>query len=149
MATCIEERDALKIRLVNPKARNDKLTLVDHAADTTMTCTAIELYQHFNELIEKGHGGRVVHVHDIKKAREKKLAPGTQTKFTVDCGTNDLYRQVASEWERILAQVKNLSIARHIMAEELLESLKGLTTTKIAKRMFEGEGELPDWMQDH
>ena len=148
MATILEERDALKIRLNNPKARNDKLTIIDHAADTSITCTAIEAYRHLNDRIDKGDGGHVIHVHDIKKAREKKLAPGTQTKFTVDCGTNELYRQVAGEWERILAQVKNLSIARHMVAEDLLESLKGLTTTKIAKRMFEGEGELPDWMKE-
>ena len=149
MATCIEERDALKIRLVNPKTRNDKLTVINHTEDTSVTCSAIEAYRLLNDWIDKGKSGHTIHIVDLKKVKEKKLAPGTQTKFTVDCGTNELYRQVAGEWERILAQVKNLSIARHMVAEDLFESLKGLTTTKIAKRMFEGEGELPDWMQDH
>ena len=147
MATCIEERDALKIRLVNPKARNDKLTVINHTEDTSTTCSAIEAYQMMNAWIDKGWSGHVIHVVDLKKVKEKKLAPGTQTKFTVDCGTNDLYRQVATEWERILGQVKNLSIARHMMAEELLVALKALSPTEITKRMFEGEGELPDWMR--
>ena len=147
MASILEERDALKIRLNNPKARNDKLTIIDHAADTSITCTAIEAYRHLNDRIERGDGVHVIHVHDVKKAKEKKLAPGTQTKFTVDCGTNELYRQVAGEWERILGQVKNLSIARHMMAEELLVALKALSPTEITKRMFEGEGELPEWMR--
>ena len=147
MASILEERDALKIRLNNPKARNDKLTIIDHAADTSITCTAIEAYRHLNDRIERGDGVHVIHVHDVKKTKEKKLAPGTQTKFTVDCGTNELYRQVAGEWERILGQVKNLSIARHMMAEELLVALKALSPTEITKRMFEGEGELPDWMR--
>ena len=40
-----------------------------------------------------------------------------------------------------------MTIARHVMAEELLVALKALSPTEITKRMFEGEGELPDWMR--
>ena len=147
MASCIEERDALKIRLNNPKVRNDKLTVINHTEDTSVTCTAIEAYRMMNDWIDKGKAGHTLHVVDLKKVKEKKLAPGTQTKFTVDCGTNELYRQVAGEWERILGQIKNLSIARHMVAEDLRESLKRLTPTEIVKRMSEGEGEIPDWMK--
>ena len=147
MSTCIEERDALKIRLNKPKAAGDKLTVINHTEDRSTTCTAIEAYRMMNDWIDKGKGGHSIHVVDLKSVKEKKLAPGTQTKFTVDCGTNDLFREITAEWERILAQVKNLTVARHLVAEEYLKALKELTTTEIAKKIFEGEGEIPDWMK--
>ena len=147
MATAIEERDALKIRLNDPKRRADKLTVINHTEDSTTTCTAIEAYRLLNGWIEQGKSGHSIHMVDLRKVKEKKLAPGTQTKFTVDCGTNELFRQVNGEWERILGQVKNLTIARHMVAERVLKAMQTLTTTKIAEKMFEGEGELPDWMR--
>jgi predicted aminopeptidase len=147
MATVSEEREAFKIRMLKPKAGFEKVTIVNHTEDTTITCTVAEGYRQFCDWIAKGKGQHNIHVVYLKKVKEAKLAPGTQTKFTVDCGTNDLFRQVAGEWERILAQVKNLTIARHLVAEELLASLKRLTTTEVAKKIFEGEGEIPDWMK--
>jgi hypothetical protein len=146
MATVLEEREEFKIR-IGKKEGGRKVTIVNHTENTTHTCTVTEGYRLLNDWIEQGKSNQSIHVVDLVKVKEAKLAPGTQTKFTVDCGTNDLFRQVAGEWERILAQVKNLTVARHIVAEEFLATLKKLTTTEIASRIFEGEGELPDWMK--
>ena len=110
------------------------------------------ILEEFNALklkIAAGKGNEPIHIVYHSQEKKKRLTPGKQTRWTLDCGTNELYREIYQEYERILEQVKNVTIARHIIGDEVLLALKGLTTTKIAKRMFEGEGELPDWMQDH
>jgi hypothetical protein len=148
MATVTEERDALKITLNNPKRAADKFTIVNHSDGSTTTCSGIEAYRLMNSWIDKGRGGETIHLVDHRKEKASKLAPGTRTRFSLECGSNELYRQIAGEWERILAQVKNVTVARHIVAETVLDALRmNLTATKIVKRMSEGEGEIPDWMR--
>ena len=108
------------------------------------------ILEEFNALklkIAAGKGNEPIHIVYHSQEKKRKLSPGKQTRFLFDCGTNETYRDIAKEYERILGQVKNLSIARHMMAEELLVALKALSPTEITKRMFEGEGELPDWMR--
>lgn len=108
------------------------------------------ILEEFNALklkIAAGKGNEPIHIVYHSQEKKRKLSPGKQTRFLFDCGTNETYRDIAKEYERILEQVKNVTIARHMVAEDFLESLKRLTPTEIAKKVFEGEGELPEWMR--
>jgi hypothetical protein len=123
------------------------------------SCTIKEGIAILAGMASKGRSQAIVHIvyvdQDRKRKRENKPLPGKkpQVKFCVDCGTPEIFRDLFTEWDRILAQVGNKTVALSI----LIAWLKKLDTQRIAKKLEEGEpapahsgppkAELPKWLQ--
>jgi hypothetical protein len=82
MGTLLEEFNAMKIKVAKAMAKNDQAAL-----------------------------NAKIHVVDHSVEKIRKTTPGKQTRFGLDCGTNEVYRELFIEWERILEEVKNKTMA--------------------------------------
>lgn len=119
------------------------------------------ILEEFNELklkIAAGRGNETVHIvwtdQERQRKRENKPKDGKkpQTKFYVDCGTPEIFRDLYTEYDRILSQIGNKTMALCIM----VDWLRALTTERIQKKLSEGEhqqkeggppkAELPKWV---
>jgi hypothetical protein len=133
MGTLLEDFNALKIKVAAAMAKNDQATLN-----------------------QKTH---IVFVDQERQARKK---PGHKTRFTFDLQSNDLYRQVWLEWDRILVQIVNVTVARHIVGQEILRCFRELTPERIKELLEMGENdtttgpkpgpsppkaEIPEWLR--
>lgn len=110
MATISEEINTLKIRLGANRGA-DKITIVDHVRGTQVSMSLKEGYDHLIARRNSGQGGLIVHIVDHVVLQKEKLEPGKQTRFSIDCGTNEAYRELYAEWLRIFAEVKNKTMA--------------------------------------
>lgn len=110
MATITEEFEILKIR-IGKREGDQKITIVDHVNATQISCTVKEGFEALKARISKEEGGHIIHVVDHVAVQRRKLEPGNQTRFGLDCGTNDAYRELYAEWIRILTEVKNKTMA--------------------------------------
>jgi hypothetical protein len=79
--------------------------------------TAKEEFERLKILINSGRGNEVVHVvrvdEERKRRLENKAKPGgrQQTKFVLECGDGDAFKELYAEWDRILLEVKNRTMA--------------------------------------
>ena len=108
--------------------------------------------------IAAGKGSEVVHIVWVDQERRARKSPGHKTRFTFDLLSNELYRETWAEWDRILTQIVNVTMARQIVGEYLRDCLRALTTDRIKALLAEGEvaapkppkaeiPELPEWMK--
>jgi hypothetical protein len=106
VGTLLEEFNAMKIKVAAAIAKGDNATL---------------------------HGK--IHVVDHTAERKRKTTPGAQTRFGLDCGTNEVYRELFVEWERILGEVKNKTMA----VDFVIRGLRMVDKRQIDEWRNEGE----------
>lgn len=121
--------------------------------------TLKEEFELMKARIASGHGSETVHVVWVDREKKARKSPGHKTRFTFDLQSNELYREIWTEWDRILTQVVNVSVARHIVGEYLRDCLKALTAEEIKKRLDSGhqqagdrpagppKAEIPEWLR--
>ena len=118
----------------------------------------LEEFNRMKELVEKAQAKgdqaaltQKVHAVFVDQERKRRAAPSKQTRMFIDFQDNGAYRAAFKEWDRIVLQVVNVTIARHIVAKAVLDALRGLTPERIDFILKEGEEEeakedgLPDW----
>lgn len=117
--------------------------------------TIKEEFETLKAKILAGKESETVHVVYVDQERKHRKAPGPTTRFVFNLGSNELYREVFAEWDRILSQIKNVTMARHIVGEEILDALRKLTTERIAEMIGEDEqagpppekARIPEWLK--
>ena len=109
--------------------------------------------------IASGHGTETVHVVWVDREKRARKSPGHKTRFTFDLLSNELYREIWTEWDRILTQVVNVTVARHIVGEWIRDAMRALTADKL-KELVDGghqqagdrpagppRAEIPTWLK--
>lgn len=123
--------------------------------------TVKEEFELLKAKILAGKENETVHVvwvdQDRKRRIENKPREGgkRQQRFVLDCGSPEAYSEVYAEWDRLLTQVGNKTVAVSI----LIDWLRALTEKRIAKKLEDGsdiaadapagppKAQLPKWMQ--
>jgi hypothetical protein len=99
--------------------------------------------EEFNALklkIAAGKENEIVHVVYVDQDRKRKLVNSTkgdkkaQTRFSLETGSPEMFRDLFAEWDRILLQVKNKTMAIDI----IIWWLRLLTKERIEKKIKAG-----------
>ena len=114
------------------------------------------ILEEFNALklkIAAGKENEVVHIVYVDQERARKRTnkgPKPQTRFIVDCGTPEIFKDLFTEYDRILTQVTNKTMALSI----IVDWLRALTPERIQKKLTAGEqvtkppkSNLPEWLK--
>lgn len=92
---------------------------------------AIEWLQHE---VSKGRGDEPVHLVDVRAEQRKRIqndGPKPKTRFQIELGDPELYRQWNAEKDRILHHVKNKAIALDLMQRAWSDALSNPELDKI------------------
>jgi hypothetical protein len=125
--------------------------------------TLKEEFELLKARIASGHGNETVHVVWVDREKRARKSPGHKTRFTFDLLSNELYREIWNHWDRVLTQVVNVTVARHIVGQEILRCFRELTPERIKELLELGENdtttgpkpgpappraEIPAWLKD-
>jgi hypothetical protein len=165
MATA--EIELTNLKLAAAKKRGDeKISIVNHDVQPPglQSCTLKEGIAILADMASHGRSQAIVHIVYVdqdrrrKRLNEPREGRKPQVRFMVDCGTPEIFKDLYCEWDRILTQVGNKTVALSI----LIDWLRALTEKRIAKKLEEGTGtpiaknpsapgpppaQLPKWMQ--
>jgi hypothetical protein len=100
--------------------------------------TAFEELQTLKALVLAGKGNEMVHIVRVDQDRQRKrtnTGPKQQKRFSVDCGSPEAFRELYTQYDRILAEVVNKTIALDLITWWLTL----LTPERIKKKMEAGE----------
>lgn len=101
--------------------------------------TVKEEFELLKAKILAGKENEVVHVVWTDQDRKRKKTTKSQTRFTIDCGTPEIFRDLYTEYDRILTQIGNKTMCLSI----IVDWLRALTEARIAKKLAEGQEEKP------
>jgi len=162
MATAEIELTNLKLA-AGKKRADEKISIVNHDVNPPglQSCTIKEGISILADMASKGRSQALVHIvyvdQDRKRKRENRPTDGKkpQVRFSVDCGTPEIFADLYCEWDRILTQVGNKTVALSI----LIDWLRALTEKRIATKLEAGAStpknpaapgpppaQLPKWM---
>jgi hypothetical protein len=105
--------------------------------------TAKEEFERLKILINSGRGNEVVHVVRVDEERKRRLANKPkptgkqQTRFVLDCGSPEAFVDVYKEWDRILLEVRNRTMA----VDFVIRGLRMVDKRQIDE--WRNEGEVP------
>lgn len=112
--------------------------------------TVLEELNTLKLLIAAGKENEIVHLVRVDQDRKRKKTTKVQTRFSVDCGTPEIFKDLFTEYDRILTQVTNKTMALSI----IVDWLRALTPERIQKKLTAGEqatkppkSNLPEWLK--
>lgn len=139
MASAKDELAALKVR-AGKKQGGDRITIINHTAGTTQSCTVTEGIPYLAGLVDKGAGQNSIHVVDAKAEKERKLTnPKNSTKRIFNCRTPEQWKEL----NVVLEPYYEEAIDPHIAIDLVIKALAAFSRATIAAWVKAGRDEHP------
>jgi hypothetical protein len=164
MATEKEELESLKIR-VNARQGNDRITIIDHAAKSSVTCTVFQGFNILKDRCAKSGGVRVIHIVDHKSEKKRKAEnPERSTRMVINAGSPEAWSALQLQKDRYVEIAVDPSIGILLMIRALQqqddetlrewlreghqqENDRAPDVAEPADFAPQGDGDVPDWLK--
>lgn len=158
MATILEERESLKIR-IGKGGGADRLVVIDHTSGENLSGTATEVFYALGGRVEKGEGSHVIHIVDQAKEKDRKRTnPDKSTRMSLNCRTPEQWSEMQMQKERYFS----IAVDPNIAIDLMIKALGAFSDNVIADWVRQGHEdrpgppraeipageELPEWMRD-
>ena len=154
MASAKDELAALKIRAGKGQGQA-RVTLINHTAHTSVTCSIVEGVNILALLVEKGQSNNSIHIVDHAAEKERKLTnPKGTTRRVFNCRTAEQW----TEFNKVLERYYDEAVDPHIAIDLIIKALGAFSPETIrgwANQVEEptadqalDETPLPSFLQD-